>query len=385
MELEYEVSVASQDEAALVISLEEDPEAGTKLKYAISSKIAARAPELAALYVVEAVTGVGAAVENVISGGGSSSGGSSSSVPDDSGATSSGSGSGGSSSDLVSTPATTTTTTTTYAIKSEKFPHCNQVLNADVYTEDGNDDLETNFDEVKFGHAKYECLETMLLDHGQYEKAMSYAWCVLPHCGEQCAGPADTPKMECPTYSWNIFYADECESAVYNFLGFAHRKYALELVMGKQSKSHKAHDAWSKLDKDRKFAEEPEAELALAKKYYEKALDLWTENCGALAYESELYLQKGELQTSWYKLQDLCDNQWCRESHQAAETIGVFQSAGARLPASCLDLVPKNVASSGEGFGGDAALESGAHSSLHGSSQFFIAVVSSVFGLLLLG
>merc|ERR1711871_1469280 len=115
-----------------------------------------------------------------------------------------------------------------YAIQ-HSLAYCNPILNANTWTVTGDTDRKTNFDEERFGHAKYECLEAMLLDYQQYEKAISYAWCVLPHCSERCPeegwmGGGAGAAAECPTTHWEIPNKDGCESAVYNLLGFCSSK-----------------------------------------------------------------------------------------------------------------------------------------------------------------
>merc|ERR1719409_132522 len=63
----------------------------------------------------------------------------------------------------------------------------------------------------------------------------------------------------CPTAYLSLKTTAKCESAVYNYLGFVNRKKATP-------------------DYDH------------AKTYYDKALELWPGNCGAMSYMTELYL-----------------------------------------------------------------------------------------------
>merc|ERR1719409_1636385 len=63
----------------------------------------------------------------------------------------------------------------------------------------------------------------------------------------------------CPTAYLSLKTTAKCESAVYNYLGFVNRKKA-------------THD------------------YDHAKTYYDKALELWPGNCGAMSYMTELYL-----------------------------------------------------------------------------------------------
>jgi len=186
-------------------------------------------------------------------------------------------------------------------------------------------------------------------------------------------------SAECPTAHWGIPNKDGCESAVYNLLGFSHRKFALHLTVGDDAKPH---EAWTHLDVDRKAEEHVETELALAQQYYEKAIDLWPDNCGALAYESELYLQKGELTTSWNKLRDLCESYVCGDSPQAVETVSMFQAAGARLPEACsLNALPASEESGGGGGGG--MMSSDAGSSTPENPFLLSLVVSGVLAMFL--
>ena len=93
----------------------------------------------------------------------------------------------------------------------------------------------------------------LIENHQQYDKAEPYLWCVLGHC----AG-CDVDGT-CPTAYLGLDTTTMCESAVFNYLGFVNRKKAAP-------------------DYDH------------ARTYYDTALDLWPENCGALAYLTELHL-----------------------------------------------------------------------------------------------
>ena len=113
--------------------------------------------------------------------------------------------------------------------------------------------MEDAYDNAQHGHATYECAEILIEELQQYDKAEPYLWCVLDHC----AG-CDVNGM-CPTAYLSLETTAKCESAVWNYLGFVNRKKATP-------------------DYDH------------AKTYYDKALELWPANCGALSYMTELYL-----------------------------------------------------------------------------------------------
>jgi hypothetical protein len=113
--------------------------------------------------------------------------------------------------------------------------------------------MEDAYDNERYGHATYDCAVELIESHQQYDKAEPYLWCVLGHC----AG-CDVDGT-CPTAVVDLETTAECESAIYNYLGFVNRKKAAP-------------------DYDH------------AQNYYDTALDLWPENCGALSYLTELHL-----------------------------------------------------------------------------------------------
>ena len=104
--------------------------------------------------------------------------------------------------------------------------------------------MEDAYDNEMYGHATYGCAVELIETRQQYDKAEPYLWCVLGHCAG-CDG--DGP---CPTAVVDLETTAECESAVYNYLGFVNRKKATP-------------------DYDH------------ARTYYDKALELWPANCGA--------------------------------------------------------------------------------------------------------
>ena len=113
--------------------------------------------------------------------------------------------------------------------------------------------MEDAYDNERYGHATYDCAVELIENHQQYDKAEPYLWCVLSHCAGCDADGT------CPTAVVDLETTAECESAVYNYLGFVNRKKAAP-------------------DYDH------------ARTYYDTALDLWPGNCGALAYLTELHL-----------------------------------------------------------------------------------------------
>jgi len=112
--------------------------------------------------------------------------------------------------------------------------------------------MEDAYDNERYGHATYDCAVELIENHQQYDKAEPYLWCVLSHC-------AGCDDGTCPTSVVDLETTAECESAVYNYLGFVNRKKAAP-------------------DYDH------------ARTYYDKALELWPANCGALSYLTELHL-----------------------------------------------------------------------------------------------
>jgi len=154
---------------------------------------------------------------------------------------------------------------------------------ADAYLEVGNSDKETNWDDTKFGHAQFMCLEPMIRGELQYAKAISYAWCAHPHCEEKC------PGADCPVHDT----VAKCQSAVKNWLGYAERKKV-------------------------------NANLTEAQRYYDDAIAAWPENCGALGYRAELELQKGSVAGAKSKLSALCTNSACSEHNAVRETTTTF-------------------------------------------------------------
>jgi hypothetical protein len=104
--------------------------------------------------------------------------------------------------------------------------------------------VEDAYDKDAHGHATYDCAAELVDAHAQYDKAEPYLWCVVAHC-EECFG---TTGAACPTASVGLYERDECESAVFNYLGFVSRK-----------------------------KDEPDFESA--EEYYREALELWPENC----------------------------------------------------------------------------------------------------------
>ncbi len=129
--------------------------------------------------------------------------------------------------------------------------------------------MEDAYDNVQHGHATYECAEILIEELQQYDKAEPYLWCVLDHC----AG-CDVDGM-CPTQYLGLATTAKCESAVWNYLGFVNRKKAPP-------------------DYDH------------ARTYYDKALELWPTNCGALSYVTELYLTTGNATAARATHMDFC-------------------------------------------------------------------------------
>merc|ERR1719409_213976 len=88
----------------------------------------------------------------------------------------------------------------------------------------------------------------------------------------------------CPTAYLSLKTTAKCESAVYNYLGFVNRKKA-------------THD------------------YDHAKTYYDKALELWPANCGAMSYMTELYLTLNNATAASATHARLCEE--CDESFAA--------------------------------------------------------------------
>ncbi|CAH0373544.1 unnamed protein product [Pelagomonas calceolata] len=137
--------------------------------------------------------------------------------------------------------------------------------------------MEDAYDNERYGHATYDCAVELIENHQQYDKAEPYLWCVLGHC----AGCDDGP---CPTAVVDLETTAECESAVYNYLGFVNRKKAAP-------------------DYDH------------ARTYYDKALELWPGNCGAMSYMTELHLTLNNATAASTTHARLCEE--CDESFAA--------------------------------------------------------------------
>ena len=138
--------------------------------------------------------------------------------------------------------------------------------------------MEDAYDNERYGHATYDCAVELIENHQQYDKAEPYLWCVLGHC----AG-CDVDGT-CPTAYLGLDTTTHCESAVYNYLGFVNRKKAAP-------------------DYDH------------AQTYYDTALDLWPENCGALSYLTELHLTLNNATAASTTHARLCEE--CDESFAA--------------------------------------------------------------------
>ena len=145
------------------------------------------------------------------------------------------------------------------AAAAEAEAYCDVIAAADTadLLKASYESLEDAYDADAHGHATYDCAAALVDAHAQYDKAEPYLWCVVAHC-EDCDGS----RAACPTASVGLYERDECESAVFNYLGFVSRK-----------------------------KDEPDFERA--EEYYLKALELWPENCGALEYLAELYATTG--------------------------------------------------------------------------------------------
>jgi len=152
--------------------------------------------------------------------------------------------------------------------------------------------MEDAYDNERYGHATYDCAVELIENHQQYDKAEPYLWCVLGHC----AG-CDVDGT-CPTAYLGLDTTAECESAIYNYLGFVNRKKAAP-------------------DYDH------------ARTYYDTALDLWPENCGALAYLTELHLTLNNATAAATTHARLCED--CDESFAAplVDSMGACPSSTA--------------------------------------------------------
>merc|ERR1719247_3938573 len=138
--------------------------------------------------------------------------------------------------------------------------------------------MEDAYDNDRYGHATYGCAVELIETHEQYDKAEPYLWCVLGHCAG-CDG--DGP---CPTAAVDLETTAECESAVYNYLGFVNRKKAAP-------------------------------DYAHARTYYDTALTLWPGNCSALSYLTELHLTLNNATAASKTHSLLCEE--CDESFAA--------------------------------------------------------------------
>ena len=163
---------------------------------------------------------------------------------------------------------------------------CDEIAAADMTTllKGTYTNMEDAYDNAQHGHATYACAVELIEEHVQYEKAEPYLWCVISHC-DGC----DASGM-CPTAGIGLDTTAECESAVYNWLGFVSRK-----------KPVPAYDH--------------------ARTYYDAALELWPENCGAWEYLTELHLTLSNATAAAKTYATLCAT--CDESF-AAPLVGTL-------------------------------------------------------------
>lgn len=183
------------------------------------------------------------------------------------------------------TPALTYAPTTPLPTPSPTLS-CNEIAAADITTllKGTYTNMEDAYDNVQHGHATYACAVELIEEHVQYEKAEPYLWCVISHC-DGC----DASGM-CPTADIGLDTTAECESAVYNWLGFVTRK-----------KPVPAYDH--------------------SRTYYDAALELWPENCGAWEYLTELHLTLSNATAAAKTYATLCAT--CDESF-AAPLVGTL-------------------------------------------------------------
>ena len=129
-------------------------------------------------------------------------------------------------------------------------------MNMDDMLKSSYTSMHDAYDNERLGHAKYDCAAEMIDDAKQYDKAEPYLWCVVSHC-HKCGSSDDAASTspDCPTYGVELYSNHTCMSAVYNYLGYVSRK--------------KSSPDYNKSDE-----------------YYQHSIQLWSSNCGALAYVS---------------------------------------------------------------------------------------------------
>jgi hypothetical protein len=147
-------------------------------------------------------------------------------------------------------------------------------------------DMEFAYDSETHGHATYRCGMTMIEAALDYEKAVPYLWCVYPHCVKCQDDDGNLDQANCPTSDYGLDTIAQCQSATLTMIAFSERKEA---------------------DPDFDKSEE----------YYQTAISVDPNNCGARSYLVELYLQKDEETNAKLAFADLCGK--CGGANPATE------------------------------------------------------------------
>ena len=153
--------------------------------------------------------------------------------------------------------------------------------------------MEDAYDSDKYGHESYTCATRMIMERKQYEKSIPYLWCLEEHC-------SNCPGETCPTRNQGFKSKETCRSACLTLLGFAQRK-----------KTPPDFDS--------------------AEKYYKTAIREWPQNCGALGYLTEYYLQTKNISWASKTLDTVCDR--CSNDPTLVNTtLNYFSKHGYEVP-----------------------------------------------------
>ena len=102
-----------------------------------------------------------------------------------------------------------------------------------------------------------------------------------------------------------------------------------------------------------------------AEAYYQEALQLWPENCGAMGYAAELYMTIGDHSASLSMMDTLCNT--CGSTHRAGDyaRAQINAAAGVSLPASCATTAAPSMTPHADGLlSGSGSTAQQAHPSL---------------------
>ena len=169
---------------------------------------------------------------------------------------------------LLCSPAASRSAPRSTPRKQEAEDYCMSVIATTDTThllKEGWTSILDAYDADRFGRPTIECVEILLRNLEQWDKADYYLHSIMKHCEECSAGP-------CQSSDVGIDGTAECKGAALNYWGYLHIR-----------KEH--------------------PDLALAEKYYREALDVDAENCPAAISMREVFDRTGRLpedDDQWY-------------------------------------------------------------------------------------